>query len=112
MGLECYKNIRDMEMRGMNLGHTLSGNRALVQRGERRGVARCFFKWHWNRTWLEESSTRLWRERFSGGQCGSWFLGICFHHTTFKVTKEFCCTTCNGLSEKGILSVKLQRCQY
>lgn len=37
MGSARHKNIREMEMRGMNLGHTLSGNRALVQRGDRRG---------------------------------------------------------------------------
>ncbi len=36
MGSARYKNIIEMEMKGMNLGHTLSRNRALVQRGDRR----------------------------------------------------------------------------
>lgn len=50
MGSAHYKNIRAMEMRGMNLGHTLSGNRALVQRGDRR-------------RWLDVSSNDIGTER-------------------------------------------------
>lgn len=71
------------------------------------GVARCFFKWHWNPTCMEESLTGSCGERFSGGQSGSGFLGICFHHNlnaTFKVSKGFCCTTWNESSVKAFFS--------
>lgn len=69
-----------------------------------KGVAWCFFKWHWNRMCMEESWTGSYSERFSGGQSGSGFLWICFHHNlnaTFKVNKGFC-TTSNGSSVKAL----------